>query len=110
MNTCPNCGKVAGLHSSILQGCMCQYSMQAPPQPEQEPVALEEYDAGLLNDFGGGNVEWWWDYIRAELGRAYKHYQSQITTPPQRTEQNFCPRCGKRTKDIHTCTPPMENT
>jgi NADH pyrophosphatase NudC (nudix superfamily) len=27
----------------------------------------------------------------------------------QRTEQNFCPRCGKRTKDIHTCTPPKEN-
>jgi hypothetical protein len=24
----------------------------------------------------------------------------------QRTEQNFCSRCGKRTKDIHTCTPP----
>ena len=32
MNTCPNCGKVTGLHSSILQGCMCQYSMQTPPQ------------------------------------------------------------------------------
>jgi hypothetical protein len=33
------------------------------------------------------------------------------TTPPQRTEQNFCSRCGKRTPDlitIHTCTPPME--
>ena len=30
-------------------------------------------------------------------------------TPPQRTEQNFCSRCGKRTKDIHTCTPPKEN-
>jgi len=28
----------------------------------------------------------------------------------QRTEQNFCPRCGKRTNDIHTCTPPQENT
>jgi len=31
--------------------------------------------------------------------------------PPQRTEQNFCPRCGKRTKDlttIHTCTPPQD--
>jgi hypothetical protein len=25
----------------------------------------------------------------------------------QRTEQNFCSRCGKRTKDIHTCTPPQ---
>ena len=40
MSTCPNCGKVAGIHSSILQGCMCQYSMQATPQrTEQEPVA-----------------------------------------------------------------------
>lgn len=29
MTTCPNCGKMAGLHSSILQGCVCQYSMQA---------------------------------------------------------------------------------
>lgn len=38
MNTCPNCGKIAGLHSSILQGCMCQYSMQAPPQQEQKLI------------------------------------------------------------------------
>jgi len=33
------------------------------------------------------------------------------TTPPQRTEQNFCSRCGKRTADlttIHTCTPPQD--
>jgi hypothetical protein len=22
-------------------------------------------------------------------------------------ERNFCPRCGKRTQDIHTCTPPV---
>jgi hypothetical protein len=22
-------------------------------------------------------------------------------------EQNFCTRCGKRSKDIHTCTPPQ---
>jgi hypothetical protein len=32
-------------------------------------------------------------------------------TEQQRTEQNFCPRCGKRTKDlthIHTCTPPRD--
>ena len=25
-------------------------------------------------------------------------------------EQNFCPLCGKRTWNIHTCTPPKENT
>ena len=33
------------------------------------------------------------------------------TTPPQRTEQNFCSRCGKRVggiDSIHTCTPPMK--
>jgi hypothetical protein len=33
------------------------------------------------------------------------------THPPQRTERNFCERCGKRTKDlthIHTCTPPKD--
>ena len=31
----------------------------------------------------------------------------------QRTDQNFCSRCGKRVggiDSIHTCTPPMENT
>jgi hypothetical protein len=37
------------------------------------------------------------------------------TTPPaaQRTERNFCERCGKRLLKgfhIHTCTPPKENT
>jgi len=29
----------------------------------------------------------------------------------QPEERNFCPRCGKRTRDlthIHTCTPPQE--
>jgi hypothetical protein len=24
-------------------------------------------------------------------------------------ERNFCPRCGKRTNDIHTCTPPQRS-
>ena len=28
-------------------------------------------------------------------------------TPPEQ-ERNFCPRCGKRTNYIHTCTPPKE--
>ncbi len=49
MKTCPNCGKVEGGHSSILQGCMCQYSMQVPPQRpwvgltnnELQPIADE---------------------------------------------------------------------
>ena len=38
-------------------------------------------------------------------------WKENKSTPPQRTEQNFCSRCGKRTADlttIHTCTPPQE--
>jgi hypothetical protein len=43
--------------------------------------------------------------------------QLLLSMPPQpapcnchqpQLEQNFCPRCGKRTNDIHTCTPPQE--
>ncbi len=72
MKTCPNCGKVTGLHSSILQGCVCQYSMQAPPQPEQEPVAIVD-----ANDDG-----YWADILP---NRSVKVGQMLYTTPPQRT-------------------------
>lgn len=36
------------------------------------------YDAGPLNDFGGGNVAWWQDYLRAEIGRANDHWSNQL--------------------------------
>ncbi|WP_454813798.1 hypothetical protein [Labrys neptuniae] len=39
---------------------------------------IDRYDPGLLGDGGGGNVEWWWDYIRAELDRAHEFYSDQI--------------------------------
>lgn len=52
------------------------YTHPAPGVPAD--VMLDRYDAGILNDFGGGNVEWWQDYIRAELGHAHDFYQSQI--------------------------------
>ena len=39
---------------------------------------LSDYDAGLLNNWGGGNVEWWQDYIRAEIGRANDFWRSQV--------------------------------
>lgn len=39
---------------------------------------LDTYDSGLLNDWGGGNVGWWQDYIRVELGRAHEFYAAQI--------------------------------
>ena len=44
MSTCPNCGKMAGLHGSVLQGCMCQYSMNAPTPPQRAWVGLTDED------------------------------------------------------------------
>lgn len=38
---------------------------------------MDSYDAGLLNDFGGGAIGWWQDYIRAELSRAEDFYREQ---------------------------------
>jgi hypothetical protein len=35
----------------------------------------KNYDAGLLNDYGGGNIEWWQDYLRAEIGRANEYWR-----------------------------------
>jgi len=43
--------------------------------------------------------------------RALKYLDGYTALPAQPAqEQNFCSRCGKRTNDIHTCTPPQENT
>jgi hypothetical protein len=39
---------------------------------------LPDYDAGLLNDFGGGDAGWWQDYIRAEIGRANEYYREAL--------------------------------
>ena len=40
------------------------------------------------------------DGIKDKVRQAIAELESQ--------ERNFCPRCGKRTNDIHTCTPPQE--
>lgn len=46
--------------------------------PDTDTLAgLLDYDAGLLNDWGDGNVEWWQDYLRAEIGRANDHWRIQ---------------------------------
>jgi chromosome segregation ATPase len=39
---------------------------------------LPDYDAGLLNDFGGGDAGWWQDYIRAEIGRANEYWRAAL--------------------------------
>ena len=92
---------ITSLRQAIREHAM--YEVQRLGQEiEQEPVAMEIiYETIIQWDESGGKRS------RRELARRiidlYAH-------PPQRIEQNFCPRCGKRTNDIHTCTPPQDNT
>jgi hypothetical protein len=81
---------------------------EALAQPAQEPVA---WPCHIIEaDFSERTIT-----LGMECGD-YKvssgtHWLS--TTPPAAQpaqERNFCSRCGKRTNDIHTCTPPQEST
>jgi hypothetical protein len=47
-------------------------------RPALQSPQADAFDAGLLSDHGGGNVDWWWDYIRSLLGAAHDHYVSQL--------------------------------
>jgi len=62
------------------------------PEPQASNAgaveALDAYDAGLLSDYGGGDVDWWWRYIREELSRAHEFYAIQfaaLSTPEPQT-------------------------
>ena len=71
-----------------------------PPQPAQEPVAR------VSGTYGGRFV-----YDPINRAAILPVGMALYAMPPQPArEWNFCERCGKRTKDIHTCTPPQGNT
>lgn len=60
---------------------------------------IEDYDAGLLNDYGGGNVGWWQDYIRNVLAACNEHWRNavSINTPQEEkpaVERHKCPTCS----------------
>jgi hypothetical protein len=70
---------------------------------QQEPVAWAMPQGWWIVESTPDNLKMW-PTNEGEL------FVAGVTQPPQRTEQNFCSRCGKRTNDIHTCTPPPRRT
>ena len=69
MNNCPNCGLIRGQHSSVLQGCMCQWQMQA--QPKREWVGLtDEEHTKIAVDAGCMSADW--VFYGAAVERALK--------------------------------------
>ena len=53
------------------------------------------------------DAAYWKEYAKG-LQRDYDSLLADFEA--QLKERSFCPRCGKRTNDIHTCTPPQDNT
>ena len=70
-------------------------------QTEQEPVVW------MYQDKSTHEVRFQ-KHMRGFVDHGATYETPLYTTPPQLEERNFCPRCGKRNKDIHTCTPPQE--
>ena len=82
---------------------------------EAMKLALEALEADELDmvDDGSGNMIFRKEQAITAIEKALaEHAMRETQRLGQEIEQerNFCPRCGKRTKDIHTCTPPQENT
>ncbi len=44
-------------------------------EAEDTELYVNEYDVGLLNDYGGGDIGWWHEYIRSIGVKAREHYQ-----------------------------------
>ena len=71
--------------------CQCD---KCKAQPVQEPVAKVCHDLE-------GHIGW-----SPKLTELPPEGTELFTAAQPAQERNFCPRCGKRTNDIHTCTPP----
>jgi len=50
-----------------------------PVEPEMPLIDEQDYSSGFLNDYGGGNIDWWQDYIRCEVGRCNAYWQGIIS-------------------------------
>ena len=76
---------------------------QAIAELESQEQPLPPVEIGVDVTADGASVVAFYRRPNAVMEMFY----SQFHPAPQRTEQNFCSRCGKRTNDIHTCTPPQ---
>jgi hypothetical protein len=75
-------------------------------QPAQEPVNLLEARR-IAAEYGTPDSQIDSGNLYFALSKCLEHIDAQPAQEPMELERNFCPRCGKRTNDIHTCTPPQ---
>jgi hypothetical protein len=118
-----------------VEDLACRYEKEQTPEHIAKAItslrqAIAEFDShtlyreGYVNGYAFGEAagkrqaiaklesqepDYWLGYgLQAHTEKPFENATALYIHPPQRTEQNFCSRCGKRTNDIHTCTPPQE--
>ena len=64
-----------GMYERMLE-LLAEEEAQKPTAPAS---LVEDYDAGLLNDYGGGKVGWWHDYIREVLTACNEHWREALS-------------------------------
>ena len=85
---------------------------------EDKWYSCPKHEDGCANEFEGDECNCGADEINAEFDKAITALEETLKEHAMREtqrlgqeieqERSFCHRCGKRTKDIHTCTPPKE--
>lgn len=40
--------------------------------------SIPDYAPGILAEYGGGNQDWWLDYVRIEINNANEYWRAQI--------------------------------
>ena len=83
-----------------------------PQQIDAMKLALEALKLLTDTEQTFGALDYGDNAITALEEALAEHAMQEVQRLGQEIEQerNFCHRCGKRTKDIHTCTPPKETT
>src|SRR5690625_4619739 len=67
---------------SDMEDAAARWNRRQSQQAQGEAQGFTDYDAGALNDWGGGDVGWWQDYIRSEIERANDHWREQTGPEP----------------------------
>ena len=74
---CPDCKKQDPTRCALHDGgTACPVTgRRQPTYADRVDASTSDYDAGLFNDFGGGNIAWWHDYLQAEIGRCNAYWR-----------------------------------
>jgi hypothetical protein len=75
-----------------MDPCGCKYCAcdDFKENMETTPSILQEldYNPGLLNPHGGGNAEWWMNYMRREINKCNTYWRDLIESYAEEFKQH----------------------